>query len=151
MQPVSLSSTYDATVARKEIRREASQQHDPPGPLPRVDPILPSLCPRSKSASTSSPFGMLGSLFGMGGSSSNAPPPSSAPPSGGMRGPKHVDDILKDLHRDAFKQEDVGGRVEIISNASDSDVSEMIDVTATTSKKKAPGGGRGRGRPRKSN
>jgi hypothetical protein len=57
-----------------------------------------------------------------------------------MRGPKHVDDILRDLHRDAFP----GGsahhsknatafdstRIEVVSNASDSDISELPDVSS---------------------
>jgi len=80
--------------------------------------------------------GLLGSIFGGGGRGGAAPPP---PPVAGsaMRGPKHVDDILKDLHRGAFpggsahhagdKPAFDSSRVEIISNASESDISELND------------------------
>lgn len=72
-------------------------------------------------------FSMLGGLFG-GGGGGFAPPPAPAA-NVSMRGPAHVEDILRDMHGNAFAgggmQQQQGGnsntRVEIISNASDSD------------------------------
>jgi hypothetical protein len=48
-----------------------------------------------------------------------------------MRGPKHMQDVLRDLHRGAFPDGASPAidstRIEIVSNASDSDVSELRD------------------------
>lgn len=94
-------------------------------------------------------FGLFGSLLGGGGGgggASRAPPPH--PPAGAahggggiMRGPVQVDEILREMQQGAFGQSQVppppsatvhnphGGnsRIEIISNASESDLSEMQD------------------------
>jgi hypothetical protein len=95
--------------------------------------------------------GLFSSLFGGlmgGGGASRAPPqqqqqtqqqPQQPQQQPTMRGPKHVDDILRDLHRDAFspssvshaRQSDHASRIEIISNASDSELSELPDDAAS--------------------
>lgn len=81
-------------------------------------------------------FSFLGNMF------ANAPkgPPSASPapapppqPSNPMRGPSQVDDLLRDLHATAFAdppqrpevQRNSGSRMEVLSNASDSDYSDM--------------------------
>ena len=81
----------------------------------------------------SNPLGMLGSLFGMDGSSA-APRQHNPNPNSQMRGPKNVDDILKDLHRDAFT------KVDVMSNASEGDslVSDLNVLAEEQPKKKAP-------------
>lgn len=52
-----------------------------------------------------------------------------------MRGPKPVDEYLKDLHRGAFSssssQQDRNSRIEIISNASESELGELPDDAAS--------------------
>ena len=94
--------------------------------------------------------GLLGSLFGGGGGMMGAggavPPPPPPPPqqSGpSMRGPQQIDDVLRDLHRGAFpggsthhqqqqqQQQDYNSRIEIISNASESELGELPDDTAS--------------------
>jgi hypothetical protein len=89
-------------------------------------------------------FSMLGSLFGgQGQSQAQGPlPPPQPSDAGRMRGPKHVDDYLRDLHRDAFpsgsqqqqqqqQHQQDNARIEIISNASESELSEIPDDTAS--------------------
>jgi hypothetical protein len=85
-------------------------------------------------------FGLLGGLFGGGSSPGMAAPPApsfgaAAPPPGPrMRGPVHVDDILRELHQDAFPggSPHHGGanqRIEVVSNASESEISEMPEIS----------------------
>lgn len=91
---------------------------------------------------------------------SGGPPP---PPVSVMRGPRDVNDILKDLHRDAFppppamssSRNSHNHRIEIVSNASESDLGDLRDdpliadlaneVQAVRQPAKR-GGGRGGGR-----
>lgn len=107
-------------------------------------------------ASGGGPFGMLGSLFGSlfgGGPSASAgagapgparsapagarPAPPGTPPPGmarQMRGPVAVDDILSELQQNAFPSGPganrlsaaASSRIEVLSNASDSDISELL-------------------------
>ena len=63
--------------------------------------------------------GLFGSFFGGGpgtGSAAGAPPPPPPPPPGAMKGPGRVDDILNELQRNAFVEEQ---RVDLVSNMSD--------------------------------
>ena len=92
-------------------------------------------------------FGMLGNMFGGGGSPMGGlmgsmgsmgpggpggmrmpPPPQNTY---AMKGPTNVDDILKELHHDAFPPRYDNARIEIISNASDTDGSDTASVTPT--------------------
>ena len=92
-------------------------------------------------------LGMLGSLFGSlfgggaggGGGAPRAPPqqqPPAPPPSAPrqMRGPVAVDDILSELQQSAFASaphaKNVSSRIEVLSNASDSDISEILQDAA---------------------
>ena len=91
-------------------------------------------------------FGMLSGLMGGGSRSASPPPPPPPPPpqqqqqyqqqqqqpQNVMRGPKHVDEILRDLHRDTFQQQQQNfSRVEIISNASESELGDLPDDAAS--------------------
>lgn len=97
-------------------------------------------------------LGGLGSMFGFGGGGSgggrdddfsddspaSAPAPartgaahtqqSAPPPQREMRGPSNVDDLLKDLQRNAFQPDD-SERIEVVSNAGteESDIEELRD------------------------
>ena len=65
-----------------------------------------------------------------------------------MRGPVHVDDILREMHQSAFTQQPASSaaaqqqqsRIEVVSNASESDISEVgdIDVAAILGKPAKP-------------
>ena len=105
-------------------------------------------------------FGMLGSMFGGGG---QHPPQMSAPPpmhqnhqfnnNHHMKGPVHVDDILRELHQDTFPQThntmpDMNQRIEIISNATESEISELPDIADVVSTAPTTSKGRGTGRRR---
>jgi hypothetical protein len=93
-------------------------------------------------------FGMFAGMMGGGGSASASasrsgggggfqPPPQGASGRTGMKGPQHVDDILRDLHGSAFASGGGGApangyaqnRVEIISNASEGDSDFPDDVS----------------------
>lgn len=77
-----------------------------------------------------------GGLGKFGGGPSTQPPPP--PPNGGsrMRGPSNVDDILRDMrHND---------RIELMSNVSESDITEIHDqLSVTSSVKRRAGGSKG--------
>lgn len=110
-------------------------------------------------------FGILGSMFGGGGrqppppqapyrtSSQPPPPPNMYQPQQHMKGPMHVDDILRELHNDTFPQTqqsmpDIGQRIEIVSNATESEISELPDIADVVPVRQtvvARGGGRRRG------
>lgn len=117
--------------------------------------------PQPQQPQQSSGLGMIGSLFGSlfggggGGTGAFAPPP--APPSVAstvipgtpntshpprqMRGPVAVDDILSELQHNAFSsgapQKQSSNRIEVVSNASDSDISELLqDATVMQAGKK---------------
>jgi hypothetical protein len=82
--------------------------------------------------------GMLGGLlnmFGGGGfgkpGGGAAPPPPAAAAGPAMRGPKPVDEYLKDLHRNAFPTQRDYNRVEIVSNASDTELGDLPDETSS--------------------
>jgi hypothetical protein len=102
-------------------------------------------------------FGMLGNMFGGAGGGSPMQAPqmqqqqqspqmqqsqqSPQSPRGHMRGPVHMDEILRGLHNDAFPggaphhhavaSQSRSQRIEIVSNASDTDISELPDDTAS--------------------
>ena len=89
--------------------------------------------------------GMLGGLlnmFGGGVGNRQAQAPPAAPPGKpAMRGPKPVDEYLKDLHRNAFPQGDDrygNSRIEIVSNVSDTDIGDLPDETASVFGEAAP-------------
>jgi hypothetical protein len=98
-------------------------------------------------------MGMIGGLFGgSGGGGGFMPPmPSSQvqqQQQPQMKGPTNVNEILRELHQDAFPGAVQGGnnqRIEIISNASESEISEMPDINelpipAPKTKRRGTGG-----------
>ena len=121
------------------------QQQQRPSPMYAGNNRPP---PPQQKAAGGGIFGLLGNLFGgggggggggiMGGGGGGVGGGGAAPNvniGGGMRGPVHVDDILRELHHDAFPgtQGGSGGkndnhRIEIISNASESDISELPEM-----------------------
>lgn len=91
----------------------------------------------------SSPPGMLGSLFGNlfggggGGGGPMPPPPSFPQPSNGggggnvMRGPKPVQEMLRDMHKGAFDKS-ASSRVDILNDESDEETFLMDDDAVTS-------------------
>jgi hypothetical protein len=89
--------------------------------------------------------GILGSLFSggmppMGGGSSAPPPPMGHRPQ--MRGPRNVEDILKEVQLNADSQNGADERIEMLSTISESEISDLPDdasangVFVTNGKKK---------------
>ncbi len=103
-------------------------------------------------------FGLLGSMFGGGAPQRQQQQPMfqqqhpqqhQQHPQHHMKGPVHVDDILRELHQDTFPQTrqsmpDVGHRIEIVSNATESEISELPDIADVVAPPRtaARGGGR---------
>ena len=134
--PALMRQVAQATMA-------AMQQQQQPAPPPPQQP--------RGGGGLGGMFGGLMGLFGGGGGGGGAPqqqqqapPPPPQPRGPAMRGPKHVDDILRDLHRDAFSEQQQSSssnlhtRVEIVSNASDSELSELPDDAASVLMPQAP-------------
>jgi hypothetical protein len=78
-----------------------------------------------------------------------------------MKGPVHVDEILREMQHGAFSpgvdHTSSSSRIEIVSNASDSDISELPDDASISGMLPPPpvattaaGRGRGRGRGKRS-
>ena len=93
------------------------------GGMPPPQPSPPPPPPPPQQQSSPMGGGMLGNLFGnlFGGGGSMPPPPGPPQPSniaggGGMRGPKPMQDILRDMHKGAFANQDP---VDILNDTDD--------------------------------
>ena len=112
-------ATFD-TMARNQAA-DAPQQQQPPQQ-------------RGGGGGGGGLFGMLGGMFGgSGGGPASFVQPPAPPAPGFMKGPKHVDEILREMQHNAFSPPSRGqavaqsSRIEVVSNASESDISELPD------------------------
>ena len=135
--PALMRQMAQATMsAMGDEQQQQQQQYAPPPPAARASGgggLFGSLFSGFMGGGGPMPSGGMPMKPAAGGQfQQQQPPPQQAP---SMRGPKQVGDILRDLHRDAFapqqQQHDYSSRIEIISNASDSELGELPDDAAS--------------------
>ena len=74
---------------------------------------------------------LMGSLFGMGGNDQPPQPSNNTQVRPQMKGPTHVDDILREINNNNNMD-----RVDQVSNVSESEISEMSEIIGSVGTKK---------------